>query len=235
MNVIKFNTIASTNQYLKEEYQKLSNLTCVTALHQTNGRGRLGRSWIDNNDLLFSILITDNLSTPSDYSFLIATTLIKVLKQFNPLVKWPNDIIINNKKVAGILLEAVSIDKIECVIIGVGLNTNTKSFSDELINKADSLSNILNKDIDNNQLLDKILKQFEIDYYNYCNNDNSYKEIIKNNFYLYNKEISFDYNNNKLTGLVIGINDNNELLVKTKEEVLNIKFGEVTLNNIYSK
>ena len=79
MKTIKFDTIPSTNLYLKENYQKLENLTCVTANHQTQGRGRLGRTWVDNNDLLFSILLKDNLFNPSDYSFLIASSIIKVL------------------------------------------------------------------------------------------------------------------------------------------------------------
>ena len=75
MKIIKFDTIPSTNLYLKENYQVLDNLTVVCAKHQTKGRGRLGRTWIDNNDLLFSILLKDNLNNPSDYSFLIASSI----------------------------------------------------------------------------------------------------------------------------------------------------------------
>ena len=233
MKIIKFDTIPSTNLYLKENYQVLDNLTVVCAKHQTKGRGRLGRTWIDNNDLLFSILIKENLDRPSDYSFLIASTILKILKELNPLVKWPNDIIINNKKVAGILLEAVTVENILCVIIGVGINTNSKEFSDELVFKANSLSNILNKNIDNDFLLEKIMLQFENDYYEYVNGNNNYKNIIVDNFYLQGKEITFNYDNKVHFGKVIGMNKENELLVEIDKEIKAIKSGEVTLTNNY--
>lgn len=240
MKIIKFDTISSTNIYIKEHYQELENLTCVKALHQTDGKGRLGRTWVDRNDLLFSILIKDNLYNPCDYSFLIASSIINVLqdlcpKSKAPLVKWPNDIIINDKKIAGILLEAVTIEKVECVIIGVGINTNTKDFNDELVYKANSLSNILDKEIDNDDLLDQILKQFTIDYYNYINHDKSYKENIMSHFYLMNKEVSFVYDNENYKGIAKGMNENNELIVQTSDEVFNLKSGEVTLTNFYKK
>lgn len=233
MKIIKFDTIPSTNLYLKENYQVLDNLTVVCAKHQTKGRGRLGRTWIDNNDLLFSILIKENLDRPSDYSFLIASTILKILKELNPLVKWPNDIIINNKKVAGILLEAVTVENILCVIIGVGINTNSKEFSDELVFKANSLSNILNKNIDNDFILEKIMLQFENDYYEYVNGNNNYKNIIVDNFYLQGKEITFNYDNKVHFGKVIGMNKENELLVEIDKEIKAIKSGEVTLTNNY--
>lgn len=233
MKIIKFDTIPSTNLYLKENYQVLDNLTVVCAKHQTKGRGRLGRTWIDNNDLLFSILIKENLDRPSDYSFLIASTILKILKELNPLVKWPNDIIINNKKVAGILLEAVTVENIKCIVIGVGLNTNSKEFSDELVFKANSLSNILNKNIDNDFLLEKIMLQFENDYYEYVNGNNNYKNIIVDNFYLQGKEITFNYDNKVHFGKVIGMNKENELLVEIDKEIKAIKSGEVTLTNNY--
>ena len=233
MKILKFDTLPSTNQYLKDNYKNLENLTIVNAIHQTNGRGRLGRTWIDNNDLLFSILVKENLDNPANYSFLIASTLVKVLKEFNPLIKWPNDIIINDRKICGILLEAVTIEKIECVIIGVGINTNSKKFSNDLVFKANSLSNILESEIDNEQLLLKIADNFLEDYQLYINNESNYKEIVLNNFYLLNKEISFNYNGYENKGIVIGMNQENELLVNVNGKIFNLKSGEVSLSNIY--
>lgn len=233
MKIIKFDTIPSTNLYIKENYDNLDNLTIVCAAHQTNGRGRLGRTWIDNNDLLFSILIKEKLDKPSDYSFLIAATIVKVLNHLKPLVKWPNDIIINDKKISGILLEAVTIEKIKCVIIGVGINTNSKSFGNDLVFKANSLSNILNEKINNDELLEKIISQFKIDYHNYKNGKEDYKKIISENFYLKDKEINFNYSSKNYYGKVIGMNEKNELLVETNDSVLTLKSGEVTLTNNY--
>ena len=78
---IHFVQINSTNTYLKENYQKLDNLTLVSCDHQTNGKGRLGRTWLDGDDLLFSILIKEKLDKVTDYSLLIATSLYKVLSE----------------------------------------------------------------------------------------------------------------------------------------------------------
>lgn len=234
MKIIRFDTISSTNLYLKENYNDFDNLTCVTALHQTNGRGRLGRTWVDNNDLLFSILVKDNLNNPSDYSFLIASSIITVLKPLNPLVKWPNDIIINDRKIAGILLEAVTIEKIDCVIIGVGINTNSKIFSDDLVFKANSISNIIGEEVDNNKLLDNILNQFEKDYNDYINDKSDYHKNILQNFYLMNKEITFKIQDKKFNSIVLGMNDNNELIVQIDDQIFYLNSGEVTLTNNYS-
>lgn len=234
MKIIRFDTISSTNLYLKENYNDFDNLTCVTALHQTNGRGRLGRTWVDDNDLLFSILVKNNLNNPSDYSFLIASSIITVLKSLNPLVKWPNDIIINDRKIAGILLEAVTIEKIDCVIIGVGINTNSKIFSDDLVFKANSISNIIGEEVDNNKLLDNILNQFEKDYNDYINDKSDYHKNILQNFYLMNKEITFKIQDKKFNSIVLGMNDNNELIVQIDDQIFYLNSGEVTLTNNYS-
>lgn len=233
MKHIHFEEIPSTNLYLKENYESLDNLTIVSCDHQTNGRGRLGRSWIDNDDLLFSILIKEKLDNPTNYSLLIANTLLKVLSKYNPLVKWPNDIIINDKKVAGILLEGVTKDKIECIIIGVGININSKIFPDNLVFKATSLSLISNSNINKNKLLGEIMDQFLEDYNNYNNDITDILSNIKNNFYLSNKEVNFVYNNKKLNGIVKDIDKDGKLVVETKTGILKLQSGEVTLQNIY--
>ena len=181
MKVIEFSEINSTNTYLKENYETLPNLTIVKAEHQTMGKGRLGRTWIDNDDLLFSILIKNGLSQPLDYSLLIAATLIKVLKSYNPMVKWPNDILINQKKVAGILLEAVTKQTIECVIIGVGINVNTKAFSNDLIIKATSLKNE-SSEVNKIELFKNILNTFKDEYDRYLKHQSDYLDVIKNHF-----------------------------------------------------
>ena len=61
MSITYFDTIDSTNLYLKENYEKYNNLDCVLARHQTNGRGRMGRVWIDQDDLLMSILVKEEV------------------------------------------------------------------------------------------------------------------------------------------------------------------------------
>lgn len=235
MKLIKFDVIDSTNTYLKTNYESLDNLTVVTSKHQTNGKGRLGRTWVDEDDLLFSILIKENIEKPTDYSFLISAVLVKVLSKYNPKIKWPNDIIINDKKCVGILLEGVTKEKQECVIIGVGINANTTVFPKDLLFKATSLKNESKEEINKDSLLKSIINEFINEYNNYVNNKSDYLNIIRNNFYLDDKEISFLYNNKEEKGIVKGIDDMGNLVVKTDNQLLYLNSGEVTLSNIYKK
>ena len=236
MKHIHFNTINSTNQYLKDNYESLDNLTIISADHQTNGRGRFNRKWFDSDDLLFSILLKENIENPADYSLVIAKTVFTVLNKYmtNVSIKWPNDILVNDNKVCGILLEAVTTSKLECVIIGVGINVNTSEFSDDLKIKATSLSKELNKTIDKEELFNKIINSFEEDYKEYVNGNKEYLEIINDNFYLKNKNVMFTYNNQVLNGTALGINNNGEILIKVNDEIVEISTGEVTFTNVYN-
>ncbi|HOD61840.1 MAG TPA: biotin--[acetyl-CoA-carboxylase] ligase, partial [Bacilli bacterium] len=81
-NIIEFDTLPSTNLYLKENYHQLADRTVVVANHQTAGRGRLSRRWEDSDDLLFSILLKDNLPhNLANISLLVAASLYKTLNE----------------------------------------------------------------------------------------------------------------------------------------------------------
>ena len=237
MKHIHFKEINSTNTYLKENYSNYENLTIVSAEHQTNGKGRFNRKWIDNDDLLFSILIKENLVKITDYSLLIAKSIFNVLSKYmdNLSIKWPNDIMVNDNKICGILLEAVSTSKIECVVLGVGINVNTTIFSEDLLLKATSMKNILNRNINKEELLAEIMICFEKDYNEYINGNKDFISVINNNFYLKDKEVSFNYNNVIYSGKALGINEYGEILIKVEDEIMNIYAGEVTFTNTYKK
>ena len=236
MNKIYFDIIDSTNTYLKSN-TNLPNLTIVAARHQTNGKGRLGRTWFDNDDLMFSILVKEHLDKPTDYSFLIAITICNVLDKFNlnPLIKWPNDIIVNDKKISGILLESTGINRIENVIIGVGINTNSKSFPSDLVFKATSLSLETNNKIDNNKLLDLIIDEFNNLYNLYINkNINIIKEVEKR-FYLLDRLVNFIYKNDLCMGIAKGIDSDGNIIIQANNNEYHISSGEITLQDIYNK
>lgn len=235
MNVIRFKEINSTNTFLKEKYKSLENLTVVVAEHQTMGKGRLGRTWIDNDDLLFSILIKEGIENPTDYSLLIASVLLDVLGNYNPEVKWPNDIMIDEKKVCGILLEAVSLEKTECIVIGVGINVNTTSFPNNLLIKATSLKQIANQDINKDMLLNDIIKRFDIEYGKYLKNESNYLSNITKHFFLKNKEVTFYYQGKKCEGKVKGLSNSGELIVECNGNKIQLISGEVTLESVYNK
>ena len=236
MNIISFDVIDSTNLYLKNHIE-LDNLTLCVSRHQTHGRGRLGRTWVDNNDLLFSILVKEGISNPVDYTFLIAITISNVLEKFglNSLIKWPNDIIVNDKKICGILLEGVGIEKIDAVIIGVGLNTNTTDFNNDLLIKATSIKLELNKETNNSELLNLIIQEFEKLYYLYNNNNLNLIELVKERFYLLNKEVNFLYKNEICSGKVLGLDEEGKIIIEANNNLYHIGSGEITLQDAYKK
>lgn len=233
--IINFPTLSSTNQYIKENYKTLDEYSVIVTEEQTNGKGRLGRTWISHNDdLTFSILLKPNLDSSKIplISLVAGLSICNVINKYiNCEIKWPNDIIVNDKKIAGILVEAVSSNTIDCVVVGIGININGLEYSKDLIMKATSLRLELNNIIDKQNILIDILEQFDIIYQELINNNLSFINNIRKYNYLKDKEVYI--NNEKVK--VLDINNKGNLIILDKEETKEIYFGEVTLNNIYKK
>lgn len=232
--IIDFKTLPSTNQYLKENHTSIEEYTVVVAEKQTTGRGRISRKWIStSDDLTFSILLKPQIETSKIplISLVIGASLCKVIHKYIKCdIKWPNDIIINNKKVAGILVEGIVSNEIEAVVVGVGININSTSFPNDLIIKATSLKNELGKDISKEEILNEILSEFDSLYIDFLNGNNTFINIIKKNNYLKNKEV---YINNKKIK-VLDINELGNLVILEDNIEKEIYYGEVTLTNIYN-
>lgn len=139
MNIIKLDAIDSTNDYLKQLVRKktIENYTVVMAHEQTNGKGQLGAKWISEpgKNLTMSVLIKDlsqDLITVFDINAAVAVAIAKLLSSLeldDVFVKWPNDIMADNKKIAGILIENIlKPDGTFTAIVGIGLNVNQTIF-----------------------------------------------------------------------------------------------------------
>lgn len=236
MNKIHLSSIDSTNHYLKENYEKLDNYTFVSTDEQTNGRGRNSRVWKSENgkNLLFSLLILDKklIEDFKEISILSAYSIIQVLEKLginNLSIKWPNDIYYKDKKICGILLEAVTKSKMECLIVGVGLNVNQKEFNDEYLTIPTSIMNVTNKEIDINQLKEDIYNQLINNLEAKKNNKDFYEEISKYD-YLKNKEAYALIENNKTRIKVIGINKDYSLNIEYENKVQDIETGEISFH-----
>ena len=233
--IINFETLPSTNFYLKQNYQTLEEYTVIITDNQTNGRGRINRVWNSNkDDLTFSILLKPDIDSHKIplISLIIGAAINKIIdKYIKSYIKWPNDILVNDKKLAGILVEGVFSEKIDAVIVGVGINVNSVEFPDNLIIKATSLKKELTIEIDKNELLTQIIEQFIYLYNEFLNGNNQYLDILMNNNYLKDKKVYI--NNNEVE--VLDINNKGNLIVKENEEIKEIYFGEVTLEKIYNK
>jgi len=231
--IIKFETLPSTNLYLKQNYQTLDEFTIITTDNQTNGKGRLNRTWNSKkDDLTFSILLKPNIDSSKLplISLIAGASLCRVINKYiKSEIKWPNDILVNNKKIAGILVEGVYSNKTEAIIVGIGLNVNSVEFPDDLIIKATSLKKELNKYIDKEKILNKIIKEFIIIYNEFLHGNNIYLDIVRENNYLKNKKAYI--NNNEVE--ILDIDYNGNLIIKDQEEIKEIYYGEITLEKLY--
>lgn len=138
--IIRYKTISSTQEkclYLLENFNGQSNLngTVIVSDQQTAGKGRLQRKWVSSNGgLWFSIILTRPNLSVSDINFIhMLSTLsvcetIKIFIDYNTVIKWPNDIMVNSKKIAGILIDvSITDEKIDYLVIGIGINVNLDS------------------------------------------------------------------------------------------------------------
>jgi len=165
-----FETIDSTNKYAKSLDIKENIL--IVADEQTKGRGRLGREWdsIKGDGIYMSLLIHPNI-IPSDAIKITQVAVLSVLFALKDMydedfkIKWPNDIVYNGKKIAGILTEMTTeLNKIEKLIIGIGININQNEFNVELKDKAISLKQITNNKISKLDIIEKIIEKFIENY-----------------------------------------------------------------------
>lgn len=236
MKVLHFESIDSTSTYLKNNYQDLDNMTFVSADYQSAGHGRNNRNWKSENgsNLLFSLLILDRelINLFKSISIISAYSTIEVLKEYgisNCFIKWPNDIYVNDEKICGILLEAVTKSQIECLIVGIGLNVNQKVFEGEYLRLPTSMCKELNKEVDLNELKLKVFNNLEKNLIKLKEGYDFYSEI-KDYDYLKGKEVYSILNNEEKKISVLGINPDYSLKIKDKENIIDIDSGEISFH-----
>ncbi|KDN55502.1 biotin--[acetyl-CoA-carboxylase] ligase [Flavobacterium seoulense] len=173
MKLIKLDAIDSTNDFLKgiSATQELENYTVVTAENQTKGKGQMGAVWNSekSKNLIMSVFVKDLLVNSDEiYKLNIATALavIEVLKTFsikNLSIKWPNDIMSDNFKLAGILIEnSFKSDGSITTIIGIGLNVNQTDFDN--LPKASSMAVVANATFDKDELVVLIVERLKVNF-----------------------------------------------------------------------
>jgi BirA family biotin operon repressor/biotin-[acetyl-CoA-carboxylase] ligase len=166
-------SVTSTNDVLKQLFidGNASDRTVVIADEQTNGRGRGHHTWISPvGSLSISICLTTCNPLPSFHlQFVTSLSVVKSIeavsvKKLNIQIRWPNDVLIHGKKVAGILIEQLS-GAYEATIVGIGINSETTTFSKELKNKATSLAcegiENISKEIVQEKILSTFAKQYD--------------------------------------------------------------------------
>lgn len=235
-----FETISSTNNCFNNK-TPLKNLQVCLAEHQSKGRGRLGRSWVSpfgrNIYCSFIYEFNKDISELSGLSLVVgilAANSLELLDQkLKPLLKWPNDIYVNNKKLGGILIEITAeANGNSKAIIGVGLNINMK---DEELKGVDqpwtSLEHSLNIKLDRNpvaaQLIQSIIKGIDIFVEKGIE---AFLPEWKRYDLLENREVSLSQGAEIISGIARGINLQGHLLLELPSgEVKKFSYGDATL------
>ena len=165
MKILEFEKLESTQKKAKEIAEKAKPWTVIVAKEQTGGYGRKGNFWYSpKGGLYFSVILPKTkIEDLQILTILAAFSVAKILKEdfkFEPFIKLPNDVYVNGKKICGILTENVIFGKeIKNSIVGIGLNTNIEKFPKDLENIATSVKIELKKEVDNKELLKKILEE----------------------------------------------------------------------------
>lgn len=226
-----FEEIDSTNNYLKNSYQLLDNFTFVSADYQSKGKGRNNRVWESEKgtNLMFSILIKDPelLKNFAHLSIMMAVIVSDLLEKYNVnnvSIKWPNDILVNDKKICGILSEG---QLPNYVVIGVGLNVNQETFPDGLRRPATSLKNELKKQIDINELEQRLFPLIINSFSSLERSD--YLSFFDNHNYLLGKRVKTIINQQIFIGEVVGIDDYFNIQILCDDVLLHVDSGELEI------
>ncbi len=241
MRIIKLDAIDSTNTYLK----KLSGggnaedgLTVVTSL-QTNGRGQMGTVWSSQEakNLTFSVFKDVSFLNIKQHFYISMAVSLAVYEAVKSLgitkikVKWPNDILSDDKKIAGILIEnVIKLNVISGSVIGIGLNVNQTDFTG--LPAASSLLLLSGHVNDLDEVLTIVLKQIDI-HFNYLK-EKQFKILkarYESHLFRKNKPSTFkDAEGSIFSGYIVGISDFGQLMVKIEDNIIrSFDFKEVVL------
>ena len=224
--LLSFDKITSTQDFAHDLIAKgeATNKMVVVAQSQTAGRGRYKRTWVSHTGNLYASFIYKISERDPKLSYAIAVAVAETLIHFGltPQIKWPNDVLIGDKKVCGILAEAQLPDYL---VVGVGLNVNQKEFPNDLRRPATSLALELKIDVNVEELKEKLFSQIA----GSLNKGNNNLDDFREHNYLLNKRVRVLINNEIFIGEVVGIDDSFCLQILSHDMLLHIDSGEIEI------
>lgn len=243
--ILYFDSIDSTNSEIKRQAElKTEHGLLAVAEEQTAGKGRRGHSWISppGTGIWFSFMVTPDIS-PDKVSMLTLVAALAIasgIRETTGLktsIKWPNDIIVNGKKVCGILTElSAELSMVNYVVIGIGINANTESFPDEIKDMATSLFIESGKKVRRVNIIEAVGRNFENYYSMFMKAGNlsllkeEYNDMLVNK----GRQVKVVDKDGEMVYTAIGIDDGGSLLVKDDEgNIHGIISGEVSVRGLY--
>lgn len=243
--VLYFDTIDSTNTKAQELAEKgYQSGTLVVADKQESGKGRRGRSWVSpsGTGIFMTLMIKPDIN-PNNASMLTLVAALAVAKAITSvtgeeaMIKWPNDIVVNSKKVCGILTEMnAQFDYINHIVVGIGINVHNESFPEEISQMASSLMiEAGGKRFHRAQIIAETMSYFEQYYDTFLKTQDlsalvrEYDELLVNR----NKSVRVLDPKEPFDGKAMGITPKGELIVDTWESRKLVSSGEVSVRGIY--
>ena len=222
-----FPSVSTTmNTAKKMARSGIDDFSVIIAQNQTEGRVRLNRKWISSEGgLWFTLILKPDLPPPLAYILNFAASLslarcLNNLFKIDAKVKWPNDLLINNEKLAGLLSEMETEgDMLKFVNIGIGLNVNNNPKQD--IPDSVSIKDIIGKHVSRREILIQFLTIFEKLYHKINNQTISSQDIIlmwKEHTSTIGNYVSIETFGKKFEGLAIDVDSTGALLLKTDDE-----------------
>lgn len=243
--VLYFDTIDSTNTKAQELAEKgYQSGTLVVADKQESGKGRRGRSWVSpsGTGIFMTLMIKPDIN-PNNASMLTLVAALAVAKAITSvtgeeaMIKWPNDIVVNGKKVCGILTEMnAQFDYINHIVVGIGINVHNESFPEEISQMASSLMiEAGGKRFHRAQIIAETMSYFEQYYDTFLKTQDlsalvrEYDKLLVNR----NKSVRVLDPKEPFDGKAMGITPKGELIVDTWESRKLVSSGEVSVRGIY--
>lgn len=240
--IIVLEETPSTNDYSKQllaNFKPQTNYTAIMAKHQTQGRGQRGTTWHTqaHSNMTASFLYTpDQLSIADQFLLTIQVSLAvyEVIQELVPgqvSIKWPNDIMVEKKKIAGILIEnKISGRSIKSVIAGIGINVYENHFPAEIAHRTTSL--LIENPETNLTILDLVKRvQRRLDYYNSIfepSSSDTYFQLYNSKLFLKGINADFRVHETTVQGQILGVEKDGHLLVSHAERVSRYDLKSIT-------
>jgi len=236
-NLLRFQRVPSTNDYTKELIRQsvMPEGTVVLANEQHSGRGQRGNGWHSDpgKNLTFSVVLTPRFIAPDEQFFLNKVVCLALVDLIGPYVgntetiKWPNDIFIGAKKVAGVLIEnSISNKKSWQAVVGIGLNVNQLEFASNAPN-AISLSGATGQFFDLDVLLRQFCELLEARYLRLQANKNAFDDEYLTRLLGFQQLRSWKDATGLFEGKIIGVRPNGLLQIETPEGEREFEFKAV--------
>lgn len=239
-----FDSIDSTNTKAKELAEDgHPSGTLVVAEQQTSGKGRRGRSWESpvGSGIFMTLMLKPEIN-PNNASMLTLVAAMATVRAIRrvvevpAMIKWPNDIVVNSKKVCGILTEmSAQFDYINHIVIGIGINVHNEAFPEEIAQTASSLYIESGQHIHRASLIEAFLEEFENVYEEYLKTEDmeslqkEYDQMLVNR----GRQVRVIDPKESFEGKAMGITKKGELIVDTWESRKLVSSGEVSVRGIY--